>query len=114
MANWCEERGFQTTICERRFRSNFRVDDDDPAVALCGIDNALGRAALEDVGSAELSRLGLDEEQRNTWPFRFTPFLPVARRVIAGEDSLKEMQLRLHFTFQPISPLQQQDSTNVG
>ncbi len=59
MASWCEERGFQTTICERRFRSNFRVDDDDPGVALCGIDNALGRASLEDVGFRRVIEAGL-------------------------------------------------------
>ncbi len=59
MARWCEERGFQTAIQERRFRDNFRVDDDDPVVALCGIDNALGRAALEDVGYRRIIEAGL-------------------------------------------------------
>lgn len=59
MARWCEERGFQTAIQERRFRGNFRVDDDEPGVALCGIDNALGRAALEDVGFRRVIEAGL-------------------------------------------------------
>src|SRR5258708_9234890 len=59
MATWCEGRGFQTTLQERRFRGNFRIDDDDPGVALCGIDNALERAALEDVGFRRIIEAGL-------------------------------------------------------
>lgn len=59
MARWCEERGFQTSIQERRFRDNFQVDDDEPKVALCGIDNARGRAALEDVGFRRVIEAGL-------------------------------------------------------
>jgi len=77
MARWCEERGFQTAIQEHRFRGNFRVDDDDPGVALCGIDNALGRAALEDVGFRRVIEAGLGrgtEEYRafqvHTFPAR--------------------------------------------
>ena len=56
MARWCEERGFQTAICERRFRDNFQIDGDKPGVALCGIDNALGRAALKRSGFTGLSK----------------------------------------------------------
>ncbi len=59
MANWCEERGFQTAIYESRFRDNFQVDDDDPGIALCGIDNTLGRAALEEVGFRRVIEAGL-------------------------------------------------------
>src|SRR5260370_4075071 len=50
IARWCEERGFQTFIQQRLFRDKFHLDDDEPRVALCGIDNARGRAAREDVG----------------------------------------------------------------
>jgi hypothetical protein len=59
MAHWCEARGFQTTIYERRFCDNFRVDGDEPSIALCGIDNALGRAALENVGFRRVIEAGL-------------------------------------------------------
>ena len=59
MARWCAERGFRTTIQERRFRNNFRVDADDPHIALCGIDNALGRAALEHVQFRRVIEAGL-------------------------------------------------------
>lgn len=59
LARWCAARGFQSVIQERRFRNNFRIDDDDPAIALCGIDNTLGRATLEDVGFRRVIEAGL-------------------------------------------------------
>lgn len=59
MANWCEERGFQTKLVERRFAANMRVDNDEPPIALCGVDNALARAALEDVGFRRVVEAGL-------------------------------------------------------
>lgn len=59
MAEWCEERGFQTRIQERRFAANFRVDDEEPRVALCGVDNEAARAALEDVGFEQVIEAGL-------------------------------------------------------
>lgn len=59
MARWCEERGFRATIVERKFASNFRVADDDPPVALCGVDNPMARASLEDVGYQYVIEAGL-------------------------------------------------------
>lgn len=46
MAHWCGERGFQTSIIERKFAANFSIGDngnDEPQLALCGVDNALAR-----------------------------------------------------------------------
>jgi hypothetical protein len=59
MARWCDERGFRTTIVERRFAPDFTVAPDEPPVALCGVDNALARAALEEVGFARVIEAGL-------------------------------------------------------
>lgn len=59
MAAWCEQRGFRTRIQERRFASNFRIDDEEPRVALCGVDNEVARAALEDVGFDQVIEAGL-------------------------------------------------------
>ena len=44
MALWCEARGFRTSIVERRFSADFRVAEDEPRVALCGVDNALAQS----------------------------------------------------------------------
>jgi hypothetical protein len=59
MAAWAERRGFKTMIVERPFAADFRVSADDPPVALCGVDNALARAALEDVGFSRVIEAGL-------------------------------------------------------
>ena len=50
MAAWAERRGFVTAIHERRFDNTFKRRNDEPSVALCGLDNALGRKALDQVG----------------------------------------------------------------
>lgn len=49
MAAWAERRGFSTVIHERLFDASFRRQDDEPAVALCGLDNGAGRQALDQV-----------------------------------------------------------------
>ncbi len=59
MANWAEQRGFRTTIIERRFKANFKVDSDEPILALCGVDNEPARSDLEDVGFAKVIEAGL-------------------------------------------------------
>jgi hypothetical protein len=59
MAGWAEQRGFTTVIVERRFDTRLRVSEDDPAVALCGVDNGLARAALEDAGFSRIIESGL-------------------------------------------------------
>lgn len=59
MAAWCEARGFRVAIVERRFAGDFRVAGDEPRVALCGVDNALARADLEDVGFDRVIEAGL-------------------------------------------------------
>jgi len=59
MAHWCESRGFRTSIVERRFAADFQIGGDEPRVALCGVDNALARADLEDVGFDRVIEAGL-------------------------------------------------------
>jgi len=59
MAQWAENRGFKTTLLERLFDSSFTRQVDEPSVALCGLDNAIGRQALEDVGFRFVVEAGL-------------------------------------------------------
>ena len=42
---WAERRGFTTIIHERLFDGNFTRQPDEPSLALCGLDNGLGRRA---------------------------------------------------------------------
>jgi len=59
MAAWAESLGWKTSIVERRFGASTTRTDEEPAVALCGFDNALARAALEDAGFDLVVEAGL-------------------------------------------------------
>lgn len=59
MAVWCEERGFQTTLIERRFADDFKINDTEPAIALCGVDNIEARRVLDKVGFTRIIEAGL-------------------------------------------------------
>jgi len=74
MADWCEERGFRTSIVERPFAPNFKIDGDDPRVALCGVDNERARAALEDVGFAKIIEAGLGKGTEEYLAFQIHSF----------------------------------------
>ena len=74
MALWCEERGFRTSIVERRFSADFRIAEDEPRVALCGVDNALARANLEDVGFDRVIEAGLGAGTREYLAFQLHTF----------------------------------------
>lgn len=65
MASWAEARGFNVSITERHFASGFKRHDDEPGVALCGLDNALGRRALDEVGFDFVVEAGLGRGHRN-------------------------------------------------
>jgi hypothetical protein len=65
MAAWCENRGFKTRIVERRFDASCIRQDDEPMIALCGIDNALGRQALDRVGFSFVVEAGLGRGHRD-------------------------------------------------
>lgn len=65
MAHWSERRGFTTRIVERLFDGEFRRNDHEPAVALCAIDNGLGRRALDKAGFSFVIESGLGRGHRD-------------------------------------------------
>ncbi len=60
-AAWAERAGFDCRMVEGHFGDwTTRSDEaDDPAVALCGVDNAYARASLEDAGFSLVVEAGL-------------------------------------------------------
>lgn len=74
MADWCEQRGFRTVVTERRFDANFTVAPNEPGVAVCGVDNASARAALEDVGFERIVEAGLGAGPREYLAFQVHTF----------------------------------------
>jgi hypothetical protein len=59
ISNWLEARGFNTMLEERRFGDWTRRAPDEPGIALCGVDNALARTALEKAGFDLVIEAGL-------------------------------------------------------
>jgi len=47
VSRWLEERGFKTSIVERRFDEAQRVRPEEPSTALFGVDNAAARRVME-------------------------------------------------------------------
>ena len=78
MAGWAERRGFQTSIQERLFDADFKRRPDEPTVALCGLDNAAGRKALDQVGFDMIVEAGLGRGHRDFRTMRLHT-LPGAR-----------------------------------
>lgn len=65
MAAWAERRGFTTSIQERLFAADFKRQPEEPAIALCGLDNAAGRRALDQVGFDLIVEAGLGRGHRD-------------------------------------------------
>ncbi len=65
MAAWAERRGFATSLQERMFTAYFERNPEEPAVALCGLDNAAGRRALDQVGFDFIVEAGLGRGYRD-------------------------------------------------
>lgn len=78
MAAWAELRGFTASIHERLFDGGFLRQGREPAIALCGLDNALGRQALDQVGFDFVVEAGLGRDHRNFQTMRLHT-LPAGR-----------------------------------
>lgn len=74
MARWCEERGFSTSINERRFADDFQIAPYEPMVGVCGADNALARSALEDVGFSRIVEAGIGRGPQEYLAFQIHTF----------------------------------------
>lgn len=74
MAGILEARGFKTEIIERRFDETLRVLPDDPQIALCGLDNALGRRPLCEVGFKFVVEAGLGSGTKDFRAIRIHTF----------------------------------------
>jgi len=83
MATWAEGRGFSTAVVERFFDAGFDRRPDEPAIALCGLDNAVGRQALDQVGFDLIVEAGLGRGYRD--------FRTMRLHVLPGPKSASEI-----------------------
>ena len=86
MAIWAEQRGFDASIYERVFEADFTRQAGEPSVALCGLDNALGRRALDKVGFDLVVEAGLGRGYRDYRTMRL--------HVLPGTRSADEIWMR--------------------
>ena len=76
IAEVLERRGFTTTIVERKFDGDLkRREVDEPSILVCGVDNPVARAELEESGFALVVEAGIGSKvtdframQVNTFP----------------------------------------------
>lgn len=81
MAAWADARGFSTSVLERRFASGFRRQDEEPSILLCGLDNALGRRALDTAGFDFVVEAGLGRGYQDFRTMRLHT-LPASRSAV--------------------------------
>ena len=74
VAAWARRRGFRTEIHERLFGPWIKRQSFEPSVALCGIDNALGRRALDQAGFDLVLEAGLGHGHRDFRTMRIHSF----------------------------------------
>lgn len=59
MANWLEARGFKTRLVERRFDGVMALGEEEPRIALFGVDNSEARAQIDRAGFDLVVEAGL-------------------------------------------------------
>lgn len=74
MAVWAERRGFTTTIVERLFAADFKINSYEPRLAICGVDNAIARRVVEDVGFHHVIEAGLGKGGEEYLAFQLHTF----------------------------------------
>ena len=81
--SWLSERGFKTSVVERRFDQHQRVGPGEPRLALFGVDNAAARRAIESAGFDFVVDAGLGSG--------FKDFRALRVRTFPGPSSAAEL-----------------------
>jgi len=74
VANWLRSRGWNVRVVDHSFGPSQRRQDEDPDVALFGVDNAAARRALEGAGFRRIVDLGLGAGHRDFRAIRLRTF----------------------------------------
>ena len=97
VGDWLESRGFDIFLDEHRFGPWTRRGDDEPAAALCGVDNALARAALDEAGFDLVVEAGLGAGPQafrsismHTFPASRSAVEIWSRQVALGADNYQD------------------------
>lgn len=98
VGKWLDARGFETFLNEGRFGPWTRRAGDEPAVALCGVDNALARTALARAGFELIVEAGLGAGRQafrslslHTFPASRTPEDIWTQQVGAANENVEDL-----------------------
>ncbi len=98
VSDWLEARGFETFLDEHRFGPWTRRGGDEPGAALCGVDNALTRAALDETGFDLVVEAGLGAGPQafrsismHTFPASRSAAEIWSRQIALSADSYEDM-----------------------
>lgn len=90
-AEWAERRGFRTQLIERRFGPDLRVANNEPLLALCGVDNPQARTVLEGAGFHTVFEAGLGAGVEDFRLIRTHSFpAPISASQIWNEDEVQD------------------------
>jgi hypothetical protein len=97
MAAWADAHGFRTRLVERVFPGGIAIADDEPRLALGGVDNPQARAAYEDAGFDCVVEAGLGAGPREYLSLRLHVFpASTTARAKWGGPSGQATNLPLH------------------
>jgi hypothetical protein len=71
---WCQAKGFKARRIDRRLMAGDRLDDDEPRIALLGVDNVGARILMAKVGFECIIDVGLGRAARDFDRYRVTVF----------------------------------------
>lgn len=87
---WARAKGFDVRRMDRRLLASDRLDDDDPRVALSGVDKIDARRALADVGFDCVVDAGLGGKAADFDKYRVTVFDP-ARPILRHLEGMQDI-----------------------
>lgn len=105
VAEWLDRRGFNTIIEERRFSEFTHRSPQEPAVALCGVDNSHSRAELEgaDFGLVVESGLGAGTNSFKNFSLHTFPSSLSAAKLWSKGPAAQEPQVGSMPAYDPLA-----------
>lgn len=79
VSDWLEARRIETRLCERRFDNDFKIQPDEPKIAICGLDSAEARIHLDKAGWDNVIDVGIGGGIQNFDRFRLNTFPDLSR-----------------------------------
>lgn len=101
-ARWLETRGHNVAIVERRFNEQTRVNPDEPAIALFGVDNPAARRACEAAGFRFVIDAGLGSGYQDFRGIRIRTFPGPSKAAQLWATGIKDNEIKMAPAYQKL------------